>query len=412
MKVWLLGFITISLFLSMNAQTFQKIELNTQKNQYHHLKLEGHVNSFVVRINKNEHFENSFLISSEDSIQLSENEHNDSETLKGSQLKLLNNPTDELHFYSGEIQGRIEFHFFNTDSPNPVSKQFKTTEQHCEEPESVTQNTWRAGLSNPVGNRIMTPTRHIIIHHSADQNSPQTDYTPIVRSIYLFHTQSNGWDDIGYNYLIAPDGVIFKGRDPQGDARQDNVQGAHLCNRNENTMAICLLGNFNNQLPTIEAMKSLYALAAWKVNLENMDIFGSTLHAIGPTSANLPPALLGHVAGHREGCSVNYTDCPGNLFHKSFDALKDSIQTYASKCTITSLEMELNQFSWLKIGEQLFQIPAKSFQNLKIISLSGETLINESFKKEINPDSLQTHQMYLVFLHNHKESYSFKFAYR
>jgi len=66
-----------------------------------------------------------------------------------------------------------------------------------------------------------TPTKlnsitHIFVHHSDGSNS-SSDWKKVVLAIWKKH-RSNipGWgsdfDDIGYNYLIDPNGAIYEGR--------------------------------------------------------------------------------------------------------------------------------------------------------------------------------------------------------
>ena len=49
------------------------------------------------------------------------------------------------------------------------------------------------------------------LHHTATSN---LDDNPAgtVRAIYEYHTVDNGWQDIGYHYLISEDGTVFEGR--------------------------------------------------------------------------------------------------------------------------------------------------------------------------------------------------------
>ena len=52
-------------------------------------------------------------------------------------------------------------------------------------------------------------TSKIAIHHNgkpSNLNNPAA----AVRAIYQYHTQYAYWGDIGYNYIIAPDGTILK----------------------------------------------------------------------------------------------------------------------------------------------------------------------------------------------------------
>jgi uncharacterized protein with LGFP repeats len=51
------------------------------------------------------------------------------------------------------------------------------------------------------------------VHHTASSN----DYTreqaaAMVRGIYAYHVKSNGWSDIGYNYLVDRYGRAYEGR--------------------------------------------------------------------------------------------------------------------------------------------------------------------------------------------------------
>lgn len=181
----------------------------------------------------------------------------------------------------------------------------------------IPQSVWRAGLADPKPNPVSTPTRHAIVHHSAGSTF-DTNYTAVVRSYYLLHTEVNGWDDIGYNYLIARDGSIFAGRDPQNRTGvvQDNVRGAHFCGKNEYTMGICVIGDFTSQGPAAAAFSSLCDLLAWKFEKDALDPFGSQRH---PTPGDDP---LMHIAGHRDGCN---TACPGNLLYSELFKLRQCV---------------------------------------------------------------------------------------
>ena len=51
------------------------------------------------------------------------------------------------------------------------------------------------------------------VHHTVNANDYTKDQVPsILRGIYAYHTQSRGWSDIGYNFLVDRFGRIWEGR--------------------------------------------------------------------------------------------------------------------------------------------------------------------------------------------------------
>lgn len=85
----------------------------------------------------------------------------------------------------------------------------------------------------------------IVIHHSASENTT-------VEDIDRMHN-NNGWGGIGYNFYIRTDGTVYKGRDVK-------FAGAHCIGKNDNSIGICLEGNFDNHKPSNEQMESLLSL--------------------------------------------------------------------------------------------------------------------------------------------------------
>src|SRR5690606_21603494 len=64
------------------------------------------------------------------------------------------------------------------------------------------------------------PVTHLILHHTVTTSSDDSAAT--VRAIWKFHTFTRGWGDIGYNYLVDINGVIF-----EGHLGGDDVVGTH-----------------------------------------------------------------------------------------------------------------------------------------------------------------------------------------
>lgn len=191
-----------------------------------------------------------------------------------------------------------------------------TPRGNCLAPPLVPQSVWRAGLPAPKPGRTATATHHCIVHHSGS-NTRDTNFTEVVRGYYIYHTTVNGWDDIGYNYLVDPRGVVYAGRDPEkAGIAQDNVLGAHFCGKNSGTMGVCVIGNYVTERPSAAAMQSLQTLLSWKIYKDGLDPFGSQRH---PDAGG---ALLPVIAGHREGCA---TECPGDSLYAGLPDLRQAL---------------------------------------------------------------------------------------
>lgn len=282
--------------------------------------------SLSMRIDASESLAGAYIVHQHDTLYLSANDHGPANAdHRQANLVVLRQPTEEVVFYPATIRGYVSFSFFNASGEKKSLdrslriRQSRHRTSACKEPTVVLPDEWRAGLPDPTYNRLATRVSHVIVHHSATYND-LTDYENVVRNIYLFHTQSNGWSDIGYNYLVAPDGTIFAGRSTGGQSvSRDNVRGAHFCGQNTGTMGVCLLGNYNTAVPTDAAFSSLVNIIGWKVQKESLDPFGEQSH---PTNASLAT-----IAGHRNGCA---TECPGDNLYARLDDIRAKVAGYVA----------------------------------------------------------------------------------
>lgn len=265
----------------------------------------------------------------------------------------------------------------------------------CEEPENIVpQSVWRAGLPDPIPGRVKTTTHHCVVHHAASDNS-NTNYTQLVRSFYTLHTQVNGWDDIGYNYLIAPNGDIYAGRDPElFFIQQHNVQGAHFCSKNANTMGVCLIGNYSQLAPSDTMILSLEKLLTWKYVLDTLMPNSSFPHPF-PSGNNLP-ALV----GHRDGCA---TQCPGDSVYSRLSDLRDRLQNNFNICLPWVGSVNKYAKAPFKIinNQNTWNIEGQNIQNIEVFDIMGRKLEYILLSSNSNSLELQidasTNQM-LIFI--------------
>lgn len=281
-----------------------------------------------IVIEQNDLWQDCFLVLENDTILLKEDEHQKQK----SQQVFSSNKEQIIKLFSHDSLS-IKIHVFDVEPLSLPSKQVRL-QQNCKEPSIISIEEWRNKptiLDPPIAKPVSTIVKHVVVHHSAT-SILNTSYYNVVRNIYVYHTQSNGWDDIGYNYLIAPNGDIFEGRDAQKVDDTDNIRGAHMCNKNDSTMAICLLGDYTNISPSTEMLSSLYKLTAWKLEKEGLDPFGKSLHSIGPNIAELPSTLLPHIIGHRDGCRSGYTVCPGNKMYDMMNQIREQVELTLNNC--------------------------------------------------------------------------------
>ena len=112
-------------------------------------------------------------------------------------------------------------------------------------PAIVTRSAWRASESIRRGApRYASALRFAVVHHSAGSNSYTKAQSPaVVRAIQLYHVRGNGWDDVGYNFLVDRYGQVFEGR---FGGIERNVIGAHAQGFNTGSVGVALLGNYDS----------------------------------------------------------------------------------------------------------------------------------------------------------------------
>lgn len=83
--------------------------------------------------------------------------------------------------------------------------------------------------------------------HCSDSDLPEHDN---LETITEWHVEGNGWDDIGYHFVITQDGIVHLGRSLE-------VQPAAQYPFNKHTIAICLTGRHNFTEAQQKSLKKL-----------------------------------------------------------------------------------------------------------------------------------------------------------
>lgn len=165
------------------------------------------------------------------------------------------------------------------------------------------------------------PVTHLIVHHTVTNNT-YTDSAPIVRAIWRYHNYTNGWGDIGYNYLVDLSGNLY-----EGHLGGDNAVGTHASGANRGSMGLAYIGTFTvsdyPNLPGIAPPPALSNAAAdllaWKADQRDINVFEA--------SDALPdiPWGLPNLMGHRDVYGGTRTECPGDQAYATLPWLRQAI---------------------------------------------------------------------------------------
>lgn len=232
----------------------------------------------------------------------------------------------------------------------------------AERPPVVSRTVWGSpdGQDSPRWSPQTTEVTHIITHHSATPSSFEEwnrlspsyqidDWAAVVRAIWNYHANTLWWGDIGYNYLIAPDGTIYEGRAGNQNGELD-IKAAHD-GKNRNSLGLGFIGCYGNcsdlglenadpffrGKPDEQQMMNLgVELMAWKLGQKGLNPQGSALYH-GQT--------VPRIAGGRD---VTWTHSPGDrLYNEGLPWLRDAVfdrvqcePPVIPQCQITEIAFE------------------------------------------------------------------------
>ncbi|MFI8086494.1 peptidoglycan recognition protein [Kitasatospora sp. NPDC086009] len=188
-------------------------------------------------------------------------------------------------------------------------------------PDIVTRAGWGAdeSLRDPQV-EYTGPVRVVFVHHTATATEYDCADAPrMIRAIYQYHVRSNGWRDIGYNFLVDRCGTLYEGR---AGGAELAVHGAHTLGFNTDSAGVAVLGTFVTDTPPPAVPDGLARLAAWKLGLAGQDAGGRTQLVSGADGTRYPKgtaATFDAVSGHRDAVA---TECPGATLYPLLPAVR------------------------------------------------------------------------------------------
>ena len=173
----------------------------------------------------------------------------------------------------------------------------------------ISRFSWQADESiRRAPPKVSDAVHYAVVHHTAGSNNYTRDQSAaIVRGIEVYHVKGNGWNDIGYNFLVDKYGQVFEGRYGGIDKA---VIGAHAEGFNTGSVGVAVLGSYGTSMISAAAKASLEQVLAWKLDLAHVDPLSTLTWKSGgnPRFASGVPVFLRAISGHRD---TGFTDCPG-----------------------------------------------------------------------------------------------------
>ncbi|MFG2499802.1 FG-GAP-like repeat-containing protein [Streptomyces sp. NPDC048441] len=216
-----------------------------------------------------------------------------------------------------------------TASPDPEPTVPPAPPSTVTKPPMISRAAWGADESmvdDPP--EYIEKVKAVFVHHTVGTN----DYScaqsaSLVRGIMTYHVKTEGWNDLGYNFLVDKCGQVFEGR---GGGTDLPVRGAHTYGFNGDSAGIAVLGDFHGNenpepgetykkagKPTRATLESVGRVAAWKLGQYGGDPAGKVTLTAGDDTGvwdKGEEATLNTISGHKDGFA---TECPGkNLYPK------------------------------------------------------------------------------------------------
>jgi len=209
-------------------------------------------------------------------------------------------------------------------------------------PGMVSREGWGASSCPPRRAPEEGSVKAAFVHHTVSLNDYSREEAPsVVLGICRYHRNSNGWNDIGYNFLVDRFGTLYEGRAGGIDAP---IIGAQAQGYNAQTTGIANLGTFSSVRQSSAALDAMARLIRWKLPLHGAPTYGTTtLQSAGGGTNRFPAGAnvrVQRVSGHRD---TNETECPGTALYSQLGDLRRRVGNVGPGGIGTQLTSELSR---------------------------------------------------------------------
>ncbi|WP_307712786.1 FG-GAP-like repeat-containing protein [Streptomyces sp. V4I23] len=275
-------------------------------------------------------------------------------------------------------------------SPSPTATKPTAPPSTVKQPPIISRAQWGADESivdDPA--EYIDKVQAVYVHHTVGSNNYScAESAALVRGIMTYHVKTEGWNDLGYNFLVDKCGRVFEGR---GGGVDLPVKGAHTYGFNSYSTGIALLGDFEGDTatgkaagrPTTAALQSTARVAAWKLGQYGGNPKGTvTLVAQGNTGkySEGQSATMSVISGHRDAFA---TACPGKNLYAKLTTIRDFAAGAGRNSAIPTSDFNRDGVPDLVVG-----LPRVSSSDGSVVVLPGNDAgPNSAARRTINQNS-------------------------
>ncbi len=235
-------------------------------------------------------------------------------------------PSERIQYrVTGDVR-RLKGYFVRSGRGTAAPPKAATFQTNA--PGIITRAQWGADeqirRNRKKGPLIADEVHLAIVHHTAGSNSySRAQSAAVVRAVELYHVRGNGWDDIGYNFLVDKYGQIFEGR---YGGMEKAVVGAHALGFNYGSVGVALIGNYNGVGLSTAARAALVKLLAWRLDVAHVDPLGrvTRISTGNPRYGRGKSVQLRAISGHRDAYP---TSCPGSSVYALLPSIAREVGT-------------------------------------------------------------------------------------
>ena len=196
------------------------------------------------------------------------------------------------------------------------------------QPTINSRSSWGASDCPPRQAASYGSVKASFVHHTVNANDYTASQVPaMILSICRYHRNTNGWDDIGYNFLVDKYGRLWEGR---AGGIDKPVIGAHTLGYNAESTAIANLGTNTSVQATNASLDATARFVRWKLPLHGQPTEGTaTLTSAGGSGNRYPAGTLvkfNRISGHRDAFN---TTCPGDALYAQLPTLRRMVEKIA-----------------------------------------------------------------------------------